>query len=357
MEHRLLTADEPEWPAILGRLAHDFYHRPEYCRLDAETQQAETSAFWAGEGDRELFIPYLLRQCDSLFPGEAAAAHTSDVISPYGYPGLLLSDAARQSPDFAQRAMQCLSETLRDRGVCSAFFRMNPFFSTGLPELFPEGYFTAPCDTVAMDLALDEAAIWKNIRDGHQWTIRKCKRLGFEARMVPLHEHIDAFMEVYRETMDRVHARDSYYFDREYFRKLAELREQVHCCFVELGGELAAACVFFECGGLFQAHLGGTKSSYLSKSPFHLALFHAAEWAKTRGNRYLHLGGGVGGSDDRLLAFKRGFSTLTVPFFTLRLVTDPEKYRALTALSASAADLPLETRLQSDYFPAYRTPR
>ena len=55
MEHRHLTADEPEWLAILGRLNHDFYHRPEYCRLDGEPQQAETGAFWAGEGDRELF--------------------------------------------------------------------------------------------------------------------------------------------------------------------------------------------------------------------------------------------------------------------------------------------------------------
>ena len=115
MEHRHLTADEPEWLVILGRLAHDFYHRPEYCRLDGEPQQTETGAFWAGEGDRELFIPYLLRQCASLFPGEVAATGARDVISPYGYPGLLLNDSARQSPDFAQRAMQRLGETLRER--------------------------------------------------------------------------------------------------------------------------------------------------------------------------------------------------------------------------------------------------
>lgn len=358
MEHRHLTADEPEWPAVLRRLAHDFYHRPDYCLLDGERQQAEeVGAFWAGEGDREFFIPYLLRHCGSLFPGEPAAAGTRDAISPYGYPGLLLSDSTRQSPDFAQRAMQRLGDTFRERGVCAAFFRMNPFFSTGLPELFPAHHFSTPTETVAMDLSLDETGIWKNIRDGHQWTIRKCKRLGFEARMVPLHEHIDAFMEVYRETMDRVHARDSYYFGRDYFVRLAEMGDQVHCCFVENAGELAAACVFLECGGLFQAHLGGTKSAFLAKSPFHLALFHAAEWAKPRGNRYLHLGGGVGGADDRLLSFKRGFSPLAFPFFTLRLIPDPEKYRALTALSARAAGVPLEDQLQGHFFPAYRAPR
>jgi hypothetical protein len=297
-----------------------------------------------------------VRRCGDLFPQSSAAENVCDVASPYGYPGLLLSDAARKSPDFAQQAMQHLSDTLREQGVCSAFFRMNPLLSAGLPELFPPTFFTAASETVAMDLSLDEAGIWKNIRDGHRWTIKKCGKLGFEARMVPLREHIDTFMEIYRETMDRVNARDSYYFEREYFVKLAEMGEGVHCCFVELGGEAAAACVFLECCGIFQAHLGGTKSAFLSKSPFHLALFHAAEVAKSRGNRYLHLGGGVGGSNDRLLSFKRGFSHLTFPFFTLRLITDEKKYRELAMLSAQAAGVAVEDRLQSDYFPAYRAP-
>ena len=125
---------------------------------------------------------------------------------------------------------------------------------------------------------------------------------------------------------------------------------------VELEGETAAACIFFECGGLVQAHLGGTKTKFMKDSPFHLALYHVAVWAKSRGNRYFHLGGGVGGSDDRLLHFKRGFSEVIFPFLTLRLITDEQKYRTLTTLSAQAAKLPLEDLLQSDYFPAYRAP-
>ena len=357
MDHLHLDAGDSRWREVLGRLSHDFYHLPEYSRLDGETNEAQPRAFWAGEGDRELFIPYMLRRCDRIFPESRIAEKTCDVVSPYGYPGLRLNDAAGKSPEFARRGMQLLSDTLREQGVCSAFFRMNPFFSAGLPELFPESYFSAASDTVAMDLSLDEAGIWKKIRDGHQWTIRKCKRLGFEARMVPLAEHIDSFIEVYAETMDRVHARGSYYFGREYFWKLAAMPEGVHCCLVELGGEVAAACVFFECGGIVQAHLGGTKSAYLSKSPFHLALFHAAEWAKSRGDRYLHLGGGVGGANDRLLSFKLGFSPLTFPFFTLRLVTDEAKYRELTKLSAQAANASLEDHLRADYFPAYRAQR
>ena len=205
-----------------------------------------------------------------------------------------------------------------------------------------------------MDLTVDETQLWKNVRDGHQWTINKARKLGFVPRMVPLREHLDSFLQIYNETMDRVQAKDSYYFGRDYFARLGEMPEQVHCCVVELGGEQAAACLFFECGGIVQAHLGGTKSEFLAKSPFHLLLFHVAMWAKSRGNRYLHLGGGVGGSNDRLLQFKQGFSRLLFPFLTLRLITHEEKYRDLSTLRAQAANRPVEDLLHSDFFPAYR---
>jgi len=355
MDNQHLGADDPRWMEVLGRLPHDFYHRPEYSELEGVTNHAEPRAFWAREGEKELFVPYLVRRCDELFPDAPAATGVSDVVSPYGYPGILLSEAGRKSPEFARAAMEALSESLRGHGVCSAFFRMHPLISEGLAELFPAGFFTASGETVAIDLSLDARVIWKHIRDSHQWTIRKCRRLGFEARMVPLGAHIDAFMAVYQETMDRVRAKDAYYFGREYFEKLATMEPYVQCCLVEQEGQAAATCLIFECGGIVQAHLGGTKTEYLNNSPFHLALHFITEWSKARGNRYFHLGGGVGGSNDRLLHFKRGFSDRTHPFLTLRLITDEAKYRALTALSAQAAQVPLEDRLQGEYFPAYRT--
>jgi hypothetical protein len=351
-----LALDDPRWPDALARLPHDFYHRPEYVGLDAEWNRARPMAFLARSGEAELFVPYLLRRCEGLGPEPAGVEPVYDVVSPYGYPGLLLSEAARRSPRFAREAMRGLSETLRERGVCSAFFRMHPLLADGLPALFPEGFFTPGGETVAMDLTLDERQLWKAVREGHQWTIKKCRKLGFVPRMVPLGEHVECVMEIYRDTMDRVQARESYYFGRDYFARLAEMPERVHCALVEWEGRPAAACIFFECGGIVQAHLGGTRSEFLNRSPFHLLLYFAAEWARSRGNRYLHLGGGVGGSNDRLLLFKRGFSPLLFPFWTLRLITDPDKYRELTVRRARAVDVPVEEMAGDDFFPAYRAP-
>ena len=357
MEVEHLEVGDQRWRQVLGRVRHDFYHLPEYASLDGESNKAHPMAFWARDGDLEFFIPYLMRPCDHLFPKAAEARNVYDVISPYGYPGVLLSELARKSPEFVCAATRLLSATLRDRGVCSAFFRMNPLLSDDFAKLFPANFFMPSTDTVAMDLSLDDALIWKNIRDGHQSTINKCTRLGFVPRMVPFREHIEPFMVIYEETMNRVNARDSYYFGRDYFEKLASMPDRVHCCVTELEGNMAAACIFFECGGIVQAHLGGTKSEYLSKSPFHLVLHHVAGWAKSRGNRYLHLGGGVGGSGDRLLHFKRGFSPLLFTFYTSRLITNDETYRKLMSLRVNGASVSADDMAKSDYFPAYRSPQ
>jgi hypothetical protein len=101
-----LELDDPRWPDALARLPHDFYHRPEYVGLDADWNRARPRAFLARSGDAELFVPYLLRRCDG-FGTEAANGETVyDVVSPYGYPGLLLSEAARGSARFAREAVR-----------------------------------------------------------------------------------------------------------------------------------------------------------------------------------------------------------------------------------------------------------
>jgi spermidine synthase len=73
-------------------------------------------------------------------------------------------------------------------------------------------------------------------------------------------------------------------------------------------------------------------------------------WAKERGNKILHLGGGVGGVADSLLQFKRGFSPLRNTFVTLRAVIEKQEYDRLVAARGPHLDLGVLT----DFFPAYR---
>jgi lipid II:glycine glycyltransferase (peptidoglycan interpeptide bridge formation enzyme) len=101
--------------------------------------------------------------------------------------------------------------------------------------------------------------------------------------------------------------------------------------------------------------LGGTKTKFLKLSPTNLETDYTRRWAKERGNEFLHLGGGVGGSKDSLYNFKAGFSKQRHTFLTMRLVIDEKKYIELVKLRAKYLNIEVEKLLKTDFFPAYRS--
>ena len=347
-----LDVNHPSWLATLEQLPHDVYHLPDYVALDAQRTETIPEAFLLQEDDKIFFVPYLLRSCGDII--EAEDTEVYDIISPYGYPGILLSQEAINNPEFPDFALEQFSHTLQARGVCSAFLRLHPILGADFAQVFQSPSLSENGKTVSIDLTLDDGQIWAKTRRGHQSTINKCMRLGFTARTVPFADYIEEFMAIYEETMNRVQARDSYYFSRDYFEGLLKLGSKIHLGIIELSDEIVCACLFFESCGIVQADLGGTKPEFLKQSPFNLLLHHMRLWAKERGNQYLHIGGGVGGKKDNLYTFKSGFSKQRHEFYTLRSIVDPEKYNELVQLRAKAIAKPVEELAQSQFFPAYR---
>ena len=347
MRLQTIGPNDAAWAEALARTPHDVYHTAAYVATDARRLEAEPVAVLVTDGERQLFLPYLVRSCAHW------AARTSDVISPYGYPGLLLNEAGRD-PNFAQAAWATVIGEWKEAGHCSAFLRMHPILSAGLGELLPSAGLCETGLTVAADLNLDEQALWMGLGHNHRRTLQRCTKEGFTARFVPLAEYLEPYREVYNQTMDRVKAHDAYYFDEAYFRALSQ-HPGVHCCIVEAGQHLAAACLFFESHGIVQAHLGGSANDHYRQSPFHLCLYHAMLWAKSRGNRWLHLGGGVGGDNDPLFMFKAGFSDARFSYQTARLVLDEERYRQWVEAAAAEQHANAAELIDSNFFPAYRS--
>lgn len=353
---KVLDLHNPLWVDTLKKIRHDVYHSPEYLSLEAKRTRSTPESFLIIDDEKIFFAPYLLRKCDDTSHKKLTGQEVFDVVSPYGYSGILLSEAARSTPGFADLALSKLISVLAHKRVCSAFFRMHPILDHAFQETFQPDTFTGNGETVSVDLTLTEPQIWAHTRKGHQSTINKCKRLGLNARIVPFAEYLDEFADIYQETMNRVEASQMYFFDSKYFTDLLNLGKNLHLCIVELEDKVICASLFFECCGIVQAHLGGTRTDYLRYSPFNLLLHYVRLWAKERGNQFLHLGGGIGGSkEDRLHTFKSGFSRQRHDFLTLRLVTDEEKYTHLLNQRANVLNKPVEELLHSNFFPAYRT--
>ncbi|MEI6442544.1 MAG: GNAT family N-acetyltransferase [Nostocales cyanobacterium ELA583] len=355
MNTQIIDIADPLWTETLAQLHHDIYHLPEYVNLEATRTQSLPEAILITEGEKIFFLPYLLRCCDNLFSSKLLITEVFDVVSPYGYPGFLMNTIAIQTPEFLNMVLQKLKSIFLDKNVCSVFLRLHPILNNYIQEFLPSQDYQIQGETVSINLTLSETEIWHQTRSQHRTHINRCKQAGFIAKIVDYHDYIDEFMFIYYQTMDRVGAKKDFYFDREYFTALSKLNEKIHLCIVELENQVACVGIFTECCDIVQCHLSGTNNDFLKQAPNKLMFDYIRFWAKERGNKFFHFGGGLGATKDSLYDFKAGFSKQTHSFSTMRLITNKEKYLDLVKLRAKILSTQVETLLESKFFPAYRS--
>jgi len=341
----LLAPDDPEWAAALARLPHDVYHLASYAALSAERLDGEAFAVHARSTDGELLLP-LIQQPIAARPG------WNDVLSPYGYPGPVVSFGEHVTPvaraAFLAEAVDRMTTTLRERKVLTAFVRLHPLMADSLEVFAARGCFVRHGHTVAMDLTVSDEEMWHQLRPNHRRGIRRGQRLGHRVLHDTTWGHLDGFVAIYEETMDRVQAAPAYYFDAPAFIELRAALgpERLHLFMVMDGAHPLGGALFTETHGILQYHLGGTFTKALPLHPHKLLYFEVARWAKERGNRVLHLGGGRAGREDSLYQFKAGFSRIYRPFYTWRHVIEPDAASDTPGLDIGPTD--------SEFFPAYR---
>jgi hypothetical protein len=344
----LITPDDPRWAHSLASAPFDVYNTAAFVRLEAARVGGRAVAFLATAGACVFQMPLLLR------PIPFAGDHVIDAVSPYGYPGIVLSPAARADPGFVDDCITMLGDVLRDMGVCSVFGGLHPLLNDGVGDLMSSHPPTASGWTVSIDLRLTEAEIWAGMSKGHKNATNQARRAGFEMEVGRDRRHIDAFVTTYRETMKRLGAAPTHDLSTQHLEGLAGL-DEARVAVASIDGQIAGAYLVFECGNLVQMHLGGTRTAYMRPSPSHLLIHGVALWAKQRGNATVHLGGGVGASDsDSLFKFKSGFSSRRHRYHTLRLISDESAYCDLLHDQAARLGCRRESLLESGYFPAYR---
>jgi|SRR5579871_1089702 len=352
METQWLDPDSPRWAEILAQHAHDFYHLPSYLKLSAQQEGGQAHAFLAQERGRHFFLPLLFRP----IPNEFAASETfQDATSPYGYGGPLMRTQDAEDTDFLTGATAALVAGLRERRAVSAFVRLHPLLPVSLAALEAGGAVVSTGETVTLDLTLPKEELWRQTRSGHRSEINKMRRNGYVPEIVPYEEYLPEFETIYAQTMRRVGATEQYLFPHAYFLGLhAALEGRLHLCVVRIEGEIACAGLFSEVCGIVQYHLSGVRDEFVHYHPAKLMLDHVRDWAQERGNRLMHLGGGLGGRRDTLFDFKAGFSRWYVPFYTWRVIADPPTYGRLTCEWHWRAQM--EPEGQEGFFPAYRKP-
>jgi hypothetical protein len=366
MNIQVVSPTDAAWQECLNSTPHDFYHLPEYLELEAQRHDAFAEAIILKDGEAVFFLPYIIRDCDRIAATpQFGSDRIYDAISPYGYPGMLISQAGQNS-SFIAKCLDRIYAYWQEKNICSAFIRLHPILNSDIDCLIGDRHRSGNGDlhqqqlrhrgdVIICDLTRDIDDIWKQIRANHRTKINKLKRAGFVAKMVSSKTHLDVFIEIYIETMNRVNATQNYYFTRDYFYRFCQaLGDRVQICIVETAGETIAASLITEFSGIVQYHLGGTKTAFLPQSPTTIMFDHTIRWAKQRNNQYFNLGGGLNRNNDSLYHFKSGFSHQTKPFITMETIVNPSLYKHLTDVRAESLGIAPSEIQNTSFFPVYR---
>ncbi|EDM80820.1 hypothetical protein PPSIR1_27958 [Plesiocystis pacifica SIR-1] len=332
--------DRGRWDEVLARCVHDFHQLPDYVALEAARLGGEGGALRV-EVDGEVgLLPLIRRPLPEPLRAVSSASH--DALSPYGYPGPLMSSDA---PAVVAKLLAAWRRGMAQLGLASAFVRLHPFLNEALaPALGEELRERGPL--VWIDLEGSEEAQWGEYRSMDRRKIRRSVEAGYVAVVEDDCARFDDFYAVYAETMARLDASWSG-FARPYLEGLlAALGSRAFLAFVEHEGQVAAGALFTRSCGMVQYHFSGTASAHRRAAPTRPLIHAVRQRCAAAGLSKLNLGGGLGSAEDELLRFKRGFSKRRGVFQTWEWIADPSAYAALCRAQGVDAT--------SGFFPAYR---
>ena len=334
---KILSFDQKDqWNAIIRSMSwYDFYHLAEYHQLE---HSGQSLLLYFSSEKTSLAFPVVLRPI--------TGTGYNDLTSVYGYAGPL-SD--RENPD--EQAIKDFQKNLLHffdlQKIVSVFARLHPFFRNQEFILSGLGQMVDTNQTVGIDLSLPEWEQKRQYAHSVKNHINRLKRKNVLVKKEQTRKAIDLFIDIYRENMKRVNASKMYYFSNEYFyRFMEELPSSLFLAYYE--EKAICGSLFTSCNGIVQPHLSATRDDYLRWSPLKLIWDCIRKDAVEKHEKWMHLGGGVGGTDDTLFQFKAQFSDLRFSFKTWRYIHNEKMYAQLIS-EKYAGQIP-----HSSYFPLYR---
>lgn len=335
-----ISASDPLWQQLLDSTAHDIYHLQGFCAIEAGLLQGEAVAWYHEAAGNRYLIPLVRRQIG----GDSGIY---DLVSPYGYPGMLTHDAIEAGE--AARLLSLFNKEAAAQGFVSSFLRLNPLLNQWqLPQTESwRQWFHGGTVSVNLRQPIHEIkAAW---HVNHRRNLQRLQQTAYTTE-VNQWAAMPYFKEAYRQTMQRRHAHPYYFFPDTYFSSLRALLGDrlVFISVNDAGGQWAAGGLFTLSGDVMQYHLGATTNRHLHYSPSKLMIQSAIEYGIQQGAAMLHLGGGLGGSTtDGLFRFKKGFAPDYHPYTSLRFIHLPAVYERLKSTMGKAYN-------RSTYFPEYR---
>ena len=270
-----------------------------------------------------------------------------DIASPYGYGGPYIESCEEGKKEELLAAYKtAFGEHCRENRIISEFIRFHPIVDSICNRDIIERWQCIR-QTVGTSLESDDP-VESEFSKSARKTIRRALKDGVGWRVTKGPRDVSKFIEIYYSTMDRDHARENYYFPRQYFEKCVELFGDSILFVESVYQEKTIAAGFYICSGdTIHAHLSGTLQEYLYLSPAYVIKYATAVWGKEHGYKRIHYGGGTSNSpEDPLFLFKAKFTKNTFyDFYVGRVIWNKPVYDRLVEMTGKE---------DSEFFPQYR---
>jgi hypothetical protein len=303
-------ADREQWRELLARLPQkqqDVYFTPEYYALAEANDEGEACCIAYQHDDALALYPFLLNSIGDFV----------DIQGAYGYNGVITSSYA---PEFIQSFHEKLTDYCRQTNVVTEFCRFHPLLSN---QRFFEGYMDISLNrkTVYLDLTRGYDELWDSAYASRTRNmVRRATKAGCTAG---ISDDLDAFTDLYHETMQYVDAEQCFFYDLDYFqlmRKLFGKAVSFHAVWHE--GVICAGALVLTHGTSAHYHLAA-RSSQAPVGAANLVLDEIIRYSIAQGCTTLHLGGGNSPApDNSLLRFKKGFSDQQLEFHIGKKIHD-----------------------------------
>ncbi|WP_394907274.1 GNAT family N-acetyltransferase [uncultured Mesonia sp.] len=343
-DFEIIEVNNPIWNEYInGCVNYDFYHTACYHKIE-QKQNEKSILIVVRSFDEYICLPLIVSPIPST--------NYFDANSVYGYGGPIASkDFSKLSERIITFFKKCFLNYCRENKIISVFSRLHPYINNF--EFFNGfGVVRNLNKVVGINLKADPTIQRRQYGKSTKNQINQLKKKKrYEVKVIRNNDNfIENFVEIYHETMDRVKAAKSYYFDFEYFHNF--LNNECFNSVLLMGfkeGEPAVGGIFTYTNTIMQYHLSGTKNIFMRDHPMKLIINEARLLGNDLNLNYLNLGGGVGGSDeDSLFRFKSGFSKDFHQFKVWNLIVNEEVYNSLVA------EKNLKPEDYPNFFPLYR---
>lgn len=346
----VVSADSAVWDAVIEEMWRcDYPYAAAYHQLCERRGQGRPVMPVYRDSGYTIAFPMMFR--DIYLPGDEhpvdGLVDVSSVPAPIGP----VASVPEVPEEVRLRFLEAMQEFMEENGVVSIYSRMHTLMG-GPALLVRYGQLVQKGVEVAVDLTPAEEQQVARYQRGHRRDIIKLKDMGVVCEQVGA-ESLDAFVSLYHESMDRLGADRSYYFDTEYFRcMILDVPGNTYIMRCRNGDEVVGLGFVVTSKDFVHFKYAGINPDYNSLSPVKLMIDAAREWGSRAGARVLFLGSGFGGNRDSLYEFKMAFGGHELDYCAWRHIVNRSAYQDLCTRASELAGFEPD----DSYFPCYRNP-